>query len=278
MDRTLSRRAFCLGAATLPAAASFASQDAAKTYHWSYQARVGDIQRYRTYIRITGRQADDAEDLLIMMKSASKHTIKQVAEDGVVTYDQSDEKAAFIVNGKPVEDAKAPTRPPVVVSINRDGLIVSRVNPSADPFNGRYEKSIIAIQSMPTPPTPVKVGANWTTRMANPMLKNGVIDVATTLVGVQIVTGQPALKLISKMVFPTTFGANEAEIVHSESTYYLHAETYDLLQADYQIKNPALPFPGLKVLCEVKVFRVIVGANDTGDPDGDKLLSPPKKM
>ncbi len=253
-------------------AAPQARAQGGEAYQWTYSARPGEVQRFRTYIRITGRMPDDSEDLKITLKSASRHDIRQVSPEGNVTYDQSDERFAAVINDEAVA-AKSAEVKPVSLTVGRNGLVLARTNPAINPLTQRYDKSLIALQSMPVPPKPVKVGESWTVPIPNPLLKSGIIQTTSTLVGVETVGGRPAFRVQLRMEFPTTFGATEQEIVKAQVIYFLDRETHQLLRASYTVQNPMLPFPGLRVQSQALVFRVIPGVNDAGDPEGDKLLA-----
>src|SRR5271165_6405090 len=87
------------GTALLQAGAR--AQDA---YIWTFDNKPGDVEQFRTYIRITGKTADASGDINITTRSSSKHTYKDVSADGVATYEQFDEKFEATFNGMPIAD------------------------------------------------------------------------------------------------------------------------------------------------------------------------------
>ena len=264
-------------AATLALAAGWPAvrgQAADETYSWTFQFKPGQVDRFRTYLKLTGQQVDDSGPISLGIKSASRHDIKDVNADGVATWEQLDEQSETFLDGKAL-DKKTTGFKPVTITFGKNGLMLTRVNPAADMFD-RSQKSVPAIQSMPVPDKPVKVGESWTSKVANQTLKNTVIDVKSTLVGVEKVLGVDALKIQVEFKFPTTFGAMESEIVKVQETYYLDAKTYQLLRASYTIKDPMLPFPGKELVARVLVSRVVPGVNDANDPEGEQLLAAKK--
>ena len=188
----------------------------------------------------------------------------------MATWEQLDELSETILDGKTI-DKKTTGFKPVTITFGKNGLMLTRVNPAADQFD-RSQKSVPAIQSMPVPDKPVKVGESWTAKVPNQTLKNDVIAVKSTLVGVEKVLGVDALKIQAEFKFATTFGAMESEIVKVQETYYLDAKSFELLRASYTIKDPMLPFPGKEMVARVLVSRRLPGVNDASDPEGEQLL------
>lgn len=253
-----------------PATSARAQEAAAAGLSWAFSFQKGQVDRFRTYIRITGRQADDSGDIKILIKSASRHEVKEVTPDGVATWDQIDEKAEAVINGMPVPSN--PERKPVAITFGRNGWLTKRVNPNVPPSE-RSERAVPLLQSFPTPDRPVKAGESWKVEMPNPLMRGKTVTVTSTLMGVEKVLGIDALKVLVKMDFPTTYGAQENDIAHVEETYYLDAKTFQLLRASYVIKNPLLPFPAAHVEARILVSRIVAGANEKEDPDGEKLLA-----
>jgi len=241
-----------------------------ETYSWTFQFKPGQVDRFRTYMQVTGRQGDDSGDIALAIKSASRHDVKDVTADGTATWEQLDEQSDATVDGKAVEK-KGDGPKPVTITFAKNGLLLKRVNPAADP-SSRAELTIVAIQSMPVPEKPVKVGESWTAEIPNPVVKGNKITVKSTLAGVEKLLGTDALKVQVELQFPSTFGALEHEIVKVQETYFLDAKTYQLLRASYTIKDPMLPFPGKDMLVRVLVTRIVPGQNDKNDPEGEKLL------
>lgn len=254
-----------------------ASQDAAAPVPvWSYVFKKGDILRYRTYIKIQARLADDTGDISITTKSTSRHDIKDVLEDGTTVYEQADETSEATFNGMPVVPDKAAPKPkPVVVTLSNTGLMVKRVNPQADPFDPA-DKAIRAIMAVPVPTMPVKVGDTWKTDFPSPLLKNKVISATSTYQGTEKVLGLDALKIEIKMDFPTAFGADDSETVHLVGTYYVDVKEHHLLRAQYVVKNAVLPFPAKNVEARFYLSRLVPGQNDTEDPEGAALIATKK--
>ena len=126
------------------------------TYIWTVNFTKGEAPKYRTYIKIAGRQADESGDILITTRSESKHDVKDVLPDGTATYEQLDVLYAASFQSMPLPaDKKPPVA--VVVTFTKTGLMQKRVNPAADPFD-RSQKGIPNFMSLPAPLTPVKLG------------------------------------------------------------------------------------------------------------------------
>ncbi len=248
------------------------AQDA---HTWTFDYKKGETARFRTYMKIAGRMADASGDLVILMKSTSKHTVTDVSADGTTVYDQLDETSEAKINGKAIPP-KAGEVKPVSITVDKSGLVLKRVNASGDPVS-RPERAIIAIQSMPVPPMPVKAGESWKTEFPNPLMRGQKITATSTLVGVEKVLGIDAVKINLTADFPSTFGASENEIIHLQVSYHLDAKTHKLLRAYYVIKNPLLPLPGTNMEARVLVSSIVPGANDMADPEGEELLAPAKK-
>jgi len=272
--KTTWRRA---GAAALTAtllccgAVSAMAQD---TYSWVWTQKAGDIAKFRTYVRITARQADNSGDIVITTRSESRHDTKAVAEDGTITYEQLDEKAEAILNGAPIPPAAGGPKP-VTITLGKNGVMAKRVNPAADPFD-RSQKSIIALMAMPAPTKPVAMGESWKTDIPNPLMKGKIITITSTLVGKDKVLGKDAIRVKQESSFPSVFGADENETVVVKGEYWLDAKDYSLLKMAYNVKNPVLPFPAAKIESTGLVHRIVAGVNDKEDADGEKLYFQPK--
>jgi hypothetical protein len=241
------------------------------TYIWTFDHKTGETERFRTYIKITGKTADASGAIDLALKSASKHEYKDVSADGFAVFEQSDEKREIVFNGMPIA-VKLEAAKPVTLTLGKNGIYTKRVNPNVDMATAYREKSLLALQSLPAPEKPVKVGDAWTTVMANPMLKGKMITATSTLVATEKVLGLDALKINLKMEFPSAIDAMENEIVKLEETYYLDAKTHQLLQARYTIKNPVMPFPVGKTEARVFVTRVVANVNEKEDPQEIKLI------
>lgn len=249
-----------------------AQEAAAPVAPWEFKFKKGDVQRYRTYIKVSARLADDSGNLAIATRSSSRHDIKDVADDGTTVYEQLDEKFDATFNGKPVvPDPGAPKPKPIVATVAKNGLMTKRVNPNSDPFDPA-DKVIRALQSMPVPTSPLKVGDTWKTDLPNPLLKNKLISANSTFKGTEKVLGVDALKIELKMDFPSAFGADESETVHYLATYYIDTKDHQLVRATYTLKNALLPFPAKNVQAQVYVSRIVPGQNDMNDPEGEKLI------
>jgi len=240
-------------------------------YIWTFDHKTGETERFRTYIKITGKTADSSGDIVLSLKSSSKHEYKDVSADGTAVFEQSDESREIVFNGMPIAFKPAETRP-VTLTVGKNGIYIKRANPNVDLGTAYREKSLLAITSLPAPETPVRVGESWTTVMPNPMLKNKMITVTSTLASVERVLGVNALKINLKMEFPYTIDPSDNEVVKVDETYYLDATTHQLLQARSTIKNPVMPFPVGKVQADSFVTRVVAGVNEKADPDENKLI------
>ncbi|MFM7322043.1 MAG: hypothetical protein ACKO5K_11045 [Armatimonadota bacterium] len=252
-------------------AAAAIAQD---TYSWVWSQKVGDALKFRTYVRITARQADNSGDIVITTRSESRHDYKAVAEDGTITYEQLDEKAEAILNGAPIPPAAAGPKP-VTITLGKNGVMAKRVNPAADPFD-RSQKSIIALMAMPAPPKPVAVGESWKTDIPNPLMKGKIITITSTLVGIEKVLGKDAIRVKQESTFPSVFGADENETLVVKGEYWLDAADKSLLKMSYNVKNPVLPFPAAKIQSIGLVHRIVPGVNDKEDAEGEKLYFQPK--
>lgn len=251
--------------------ATAASQEGAQS--WSFQFRAGEVEKYRTYIRLSGKQADCSGDLLLTLKSGSRHEIRQVTPEGAATYDQIDEATTVALGGKPLE-AKPAEKKPVNVTFSKTGLMLRRENPQADPF-ARDEKAIPLLQSMPIPPRPVRVGEAWKTELPNPLVRGKTVTVTSTLLGQETVLGVPCVKVGLEMSFPTTFGATEEETVHASIVYHVDPKAGRLVRSSMLIRNPLLPFPVKNGEARVLISRIIPGANESNDPEGERLFGAP---
>jgi len=244
------------------------------TFVWSWVQKVGDVQKFRTYIRITARQADNSGDIVITTRSESKNETKAVAEDGTITYEQLDEKGDAILNGAPIPPVAGGAKP-ITITLAKTGVMTKRVNPAADPFD-RSQKSIIALMAMPAPPKPVAVGESWKTDIPNPLMKGKIITITSTLVGVEKVLGKDAIRVKQESTFPSVFGADENETLVVKGEYWLDAADKSLLKMSYNVKNPVLPFPAAKIQSIGLVHRIVPGVNDKEDAEGEKLYFQPK--
>lgn len=269
-----SRRAL-LSLALLSLAAAIPARATDPVAPWSFDLKKGDVLKYRTYIRISGRMADDSGDLLLTTRSESRHDVKDVTADGVATYEQLDEKSEAAFNGKPVPPPAGKPLP-VTVTLAKNGVMLKRVNPTADPAS-IADKTIVAVQAVPVPPGTVKVGDTWKTEIPNPVIKGKTLTAVSTFQGTEKVLGLDALKVEMKMEFPTVLFASDFEIMQISVTYYVDLKDHQLLRAGYVIKNSVLPFPAKNVEARVLVSRIIPGQNDMTDPEGDTLIAPAKK-
>lgn len=257
-------------AAALLAAAPAAAQT---VQPWSFQFKKGDTLRYRTYIKITGKMADDSGDLSILTRSTSRHDVKEVSADGTAVYEQVDEKSDVVFNGKPVPPPAGGEKPaPVTITIGKNGVMTKRVNPAADP-SSMADKTLVAVQALPAPPGPVKPGDTWQTVIPNPVIKGKTLTAVSTFRGTENVLGIEALKVEMKMEFPTVLFAADFEIMQIAVTYYVDPKEQSLLRASYVIKNAMLPFPAKETEARVLVSRIVPGRNETADPDGEKLIA-----
>ena len=68
------------------------------TYIWTFDHKTGDTERFRTYIKITGKTADASGNIDLSLKSASRHEYKDESADGVAVFEQSDEKREIVFN------------------------------------------------------------------------------------------------------------------------------------------------------------------------------------
>lgn len=266
----LTRRAFGAALSLTLLTGLIARAGAQDTYSWSFVQKVGDVQRFRTYVRITARQADNSGDIVITTRSESRHDIKAVAEDGTITYEQIDEKAEAILNGAPLPPPTMPPKP-ITITLAKNGVMLKRVNPSADPFD-RSQKSLPALMAMPAPAQPVAMGGSWKTDIPNPLMKGKTITITSTLAAKETVLGKEALRVNVEMTFPSAFGADENETLVVKGSYWLDVTDYSLLKMDYKVKNPVLPFPAAKIESQSLVHRRIPGVNDKEDADGEKLF------
>lgn len=240
------------------------------TYIWTVNFTKGEAPKYRTYIKIAGRQADESGDILITTRSESKHDVKDVLPDGTATYEQLDVLYAASFQSMPLPaDKKPPVA--VVVTFTKTGLMQKRVNPAADPFD-RSQKGIPNFMSLPAPLTPVKLGESWKAETANLLVKGQKIAVTQTLVAAEKVLGVDCLKVTAKFVFPTTYGAQESEISKVETTYWVEVKNGQLFKMSTTVLNPLLPFPATKVTSLSVTTRIIAGQNDKEDADGEKLI------
>jgi hypothetical protein len=245
------------------------------TYSWTVNFTKGEAPRYRTYIKISGRQADESGDVLITTRSESKHDVKDVLPDGTATYDQLDTAYAATFQNMPLPADKKPPVP-VVVTYSKAGIMVKRVNPAADPFD-RSQKGIPNLMCVPVPVAPVKVGESWKTEVPNLLVKGQKISITQTLVAVEKVMGVDCLKLTAKYDFPTTYGAQESEISKVDNTVWIELKTGQIFKIASSVVNPLLPFPAAKVTSTAITTRIIAGQNDKEDADGEKLILPAAK-
>ncbi len=257
--------AVLLGCGVPPALA----QDA--TYQWSFTAQKGDVSKFRTYMKLTGRQADDSGDIAIAIRSRSSHTVRDVTAEGQVVYDQADESSEASFNGEKVAPAKSEPAKPITISVEKNGIWAKRDNPNVDPDNSRHEKAILVIQSSPAPDRPVKVGDAWKNEVANPLVRGRKVTLTSTLVGVEKVFGVDALKVTTLVDIPTAGDAVDKEIIKAQHTYYLDAKTHQLLRAVWVIRDPMLPFPANKLVAKVVVNRVLPGVDEAVYAESEKL-------
>jgi hypothetical protein len=245
------------------------------TYSWTVNFTKGEAPRYRTYIKISGRQADESGDVLITTRGESKHDVKDVLPDGTATYEQLDTLNAATFQNMPLPaDKKPPVA--VVITYSKAGIMVKRVNPAADPFD-RSQKGIPNLMCIPAPVAPVKVGESWKSEIPNLLVKGQKISITQTLVAAEKVMGVDCLKLTAKYDFPTTYGAQESEISKVDSTIWIEVKTGQVFKIVNTVVNPLLPFPAAKVTSTAITTKIVAGQNDKEDADGEKLILPVAK-
>ena len=245
------------------------------TYSWTVNFTKGEAPRYRTYIKISGRQADESGDIIITTRGESKHDVKDVLPDGTATYEQLDTLNAATFQNMPLPADKKPPVP-VVITYSKAGIMVKRVNPAADPFD-RSQKGIPNLMCIPAPVAPVKVGESWKSEVPNLLVKGQKISITQTLVAAEKVMGVDCLKLTAKFDFPTTYGAQESEISKVDSTIWIEVKTGQVFKIVNTTINPLLPFPAAKVTSTAITTRIVAGQNDKEDVDGEKLILPAAK-
>ena len=245
------------------------------TYSWTVNFTKGEAPRYRTYIKISGRQADESGDVLITTRGESKHDVKDVLPDGTATYEQLDTLNAATFQNMPLPADKKPPVP-VVITYSKAGIMVKRVNPAADPFD-RSQKGIPNLMCIPAPVAPVKVGESWKAEVPNLLVKGQKISITQTLVAAEKVMGVDCLKLTAKYDFPTTYGAQESEISKVDSTIWIEVKTGQVFKIVNTTINPLLPFPAAKVTSTAITTKIVAGQNDKEDADGEKLILPAAK-
>ncbi len=245
------------------------------TYSWTVNFTKGEAPRYRTYIKISGRQADESGDVLITTRGESKHDVKDVLPDGTATYEQLDTLNAATFQNMPLPADKKPPVP-VVITYSKAGIMVKRVNPAADPFD-RSQKGVPNLMSIPAPIAPVNVGESWKSEIPNLLVKGQKISITQTLVAAEKVMGVDCLKLTAKYDFPTTYGAQESEISKVDSTVWIEVKTGQVFKIVNTIVNPLLPFPAAKVTSTAITTKIVAGQNDKEDADGEKLILPAAK-
>ena len=245
------------------------------TYSWTVNFTKGEAPRYRTYIKISGRQADESGDIIITTRGESKHDVKDVLPDGTATYEQLDTLNAATFQNMPLPADKKPPVP-VVITYSKAGIMVKRVNPAADPFD-RSQKGIPNLMCIPAPVAPVKVGESWKSEVPNLLVKGQKISITQTLVAAEKVMGVDCLKLTAKYDFPTTYGAQESEISKVDSTIWIEVKTGQVFKIVNTTINPLLPFPAAKVTSTAITTKIVAGQNDKEDADGEKLIRPPVK-
>ncbi len=245
------------------------------TYSWTVNFTKGEAPRYRTYIKISGRQADESGDVIITTRGESKHDVKDVLPDGTATYEQLDTLNAATFQNMPLPADKKPPVP-VVITYSKAGIMVKRVNPAADPFD-RSQKGIPNLMCIPAPVAPVKVGESWKSEVPNLLVKGQKISITQTLVAAEKVMGVDCLKLTAKFDFPTTYGAQESEISKVDSTIWIEVKTGQVFKIVNTTINPLLPFPAAKVTSTAITTRIVAGQNDKEDVDGEKLILPAAK-
>ena len=245
------------------------------TYSWTVNFTKGEAPRYRTYIKISGRQADESGDIIITTRGESKHDVKDVLPDGTATYEQLDTLNAATFQNMPLPADKKPPVP-VVITYSKAGIMVKRVNPAADPFD-RSQKGIPNLMCIPAPVSPVKVGESWKSEVPNLLVKGQKISITQTLVAAEKVMGVDCVKLTAKYDFPTTYGAQESEISKVDSTIWIEVKTGQVFKIVNTTINPLLPFPAAKVTSTAITTRIVAGQNDKEDADGEKLILPAAK-
>ena len=245
------------------------------TYSWTVNFTKGEAPRYRTYIKISGRQADESGDIIITTRGESKHDVKDVLPDGTATYEQLDTLNAATFQNMPLPADKKPPVP-VVITYSKAGIMVKRVKPAADPFD-RSQKGIPNLMCIPAPVAPVKVGESWKSEVPNLLVKGQKISITQTLVAAEKVMGVDCLKLTAKYDFPTTYGAQESEISKVDSTIWIEVKTGQVFKIVNTTINPLLPFPAAKVTSTAITTKIVAGQNDKEDADGEKLILPAAK-
>jgi hypothetical protein len=237
---------------------------------WTFVFKKGEVLRYRTYIKITARTPDDSGDVKLIVKTPSQNTTKEITPEGSVVWEQLDLPGAEAkINGMPLPADEAPR--PVTMTLGKNGMILKRVNPAADPAD-MSQKILPVLSSYPVPPVGIKPGESWSTQLANPMLKNKTFTATSTLIGNETILGIDCLKVQLKMVFPAAYGVTEAEQLQHSATYWLDAKTRQLVRLSSVTKNPVMPFPLKNPEARAFVSRVVDGQNDTSDPEGELLI------
>ena len=242
---------------------------------WTFEHKAGEVLRYRTYIRITGRTPDDSGELDLKIQSTSKNTTKELTPEGNVIWEQLDDPGSTAtLNGMalpPAEELK-----PVTVTFGKNGVVLKRVNPAADPAD-QTQRLLPLLSSQPVPPVGVKAGDSWKTELPNPMLKNKIVTINSTLVGNETILGIDCLKVQVQATFPTAYGISEKEWLQFTETYYLDAKTRQLVRSQFVMKNAMLPFPAKSLEAQAMTSRIIEGKNDMSDPEAEAFMkSKPK--
>jgi hypothetical protein len=252
----------------------FVLQDAPKlTPPWTFVYQKGEITRYRTYIKADGRNIEDTEPIKIRMRTNSKNEVKDVAETGIATWEQLDEKVALVINAMEIPSPAKPR--PVTVVFGPNGMVVKRTNPGGDPFNPS-EKSLGMLNSFPAPSVGVKPGDTWKLEVPNPVLKNRKLSISSTFLGTEKILGIDTVKCKQVLDFPTAYGTDPNDLCHVEATYWLDSKNHQLLRASVVTTNALLPFPTRNMEVRLLVSKIILGQNEAEDPDGEKLIAPEK--
>jgi hypothetical protein len=202
---------FCIASAVRAQNAAKSTSENA-TYTWTYKYTKGMTYRTRNqgniYINLPTGIGFGME-----MKGATKYEVKDVDDNGDITFVYTREFSEMTLSGREIADETPPTTR-VTQVMNKLGLIVRR---KVERSTGRDFFDLISLltSSFPLPPGPVKIGESWTFQKGATLSA----DRKSTLLGKETIGGVQTLAVKVEVTLPARTGAEENKAVRVEYTY-----------------------------------------------------------
>lgn len=221
--------------------------------------KSGEVSRYRTVVTFKIDFAGNPTDLL--MKSVSRHTVKEVKEDGTSKLEQSRESAKLYMNGQeapfPIPDA-----PVVITTYDRSGNALDIKIQGELPMGAEIQSALGRLNDPNFPANAVKPGDKWTVEVEPKEIPGKKVKVEYTFVGAEKVLGKDANKI--KSTYTLAFDDNK---IKAENTIYLDATTGRVLKVLSDMDGFPIPMAGPQ---KVKYEEVLIVAGVNDKEEGEK--------